>query len=359
MASTSWDVRLLREGEERALYDLDKAVSGEAVLPWEKWVLWWKWWNTQNPLGPSRIWVAADGARIVGQYASHPARVMVDGNEVHAVLNTDLMTHPEYRRQGVFVALKAASLADASARGMCISSVGFPNAAALPGHRKYGSAYLGRMHRAVRILNWDASAGYFVRSRVLRAVVRCAGKLVNIGCALMAVLSAAPAGIAIEEVQTFHPDIESLTRGLAHKHRVYVVRSWQYMNWRYSNPVGTFSRLIAVRGGTTVGYAVVSLHTIGGLRVGTILDCVGDSQLVVRALLVSAVKQNASLCDILRFEFTPRHEYFGPLLQSGFVYSVGMPGARFFVHCSPESSYSSVLKRRRNWFLTLGDSDAL
>ena len=355
MVKRSWHIRLLREGEERALYELEKAVRGVQALSYEDWLAKWRWWYRGSPYGDSQVWVAVDGNEIVGHYPLMTLRLVVDGAEMLAVQNTDLMTHPAYRRQGVFVALKSHGLGEAAEEGREIE-FGFPNRASLAGHSKTGSLYLGRLHRAVKVYNWEAVLGHFVRRKALRRPTGYAGRMLDVASRLA---KAVPQGdIEVGEVAVFDSSVEELCRSLASKYRVSVLRSREFLNWRYSNPLGEFLRLVATRGSNTVGYAVVSVCDMDGLQMGTVLDCVGEGTPVLRALLTSLVAKCSSLCDTLRFEWTGDGEYTLAVLRSGMVLCVGMPGASFHVRCPTQAAFAPVLRQRKNWFLLLGDSDA-
>ncbi len=62
----------------------------------------WDWQYVRNPNadGP-QIWIARDGGKIVGQYATMPVRLSVAGHEVDASWGMDVMVAPERQRQGL------------------------------------------------------------------------------------------------------------------------------------------------------------------------------------------------------------------------------------------------------------------
>jgi GNAT superfamily N-acetyltransferase len=62
----------------------------------------WEWQYRQNPnIGEPQIWIARDEGRIVGQYATMPVRLRVNGQEIDASWGMDVMVAPERQRQGL------------------------------------------------------------------------------------------------------------------------------------------------------------------------------------------------------------------------------------------------------------------
>lgn len=62
----------------------------------------WTWEFISGPEGPARVFVAVDGAKVVGHYAMIPQDFSLAGELKKGSIIVDLMTHPDYRRQGIF-----------------------------------------------------------------------------------------------------------------------------------------------------------------------------------------------------------------------------------------------------------------
>src|SRR5262245_46268865 len=68
----------------------------------------WEWQYHRNPNAPTDgplIWLAREGMTIVGQYATMPVRLAVNGREINASWGMDVMVAPERQRQGLGDAL--------------------------------------------------------------------------------------------------------------------------------------------------------------------------------------------------------------------------------------------------------------
>src|SRR5215207_2792360 len=62
----------------------------------------WDWQYRANPnAGTPQIWIARDGGRIAGQYATMPVKLWVGGQEIDASWGMDVMVAPERQRQGL------------------------------------------------------------------------------------------------------------------------------------------------------------------------------------------------------------------------------------------------------------------
>jgi len=99
------------------------------------------WKFNDNPAGRAIITVAEDSGRIVGHGALMPTPLRVGGESVCGAQGVDAMTHPDYRNQGMFVALSEAGLQKAAAKKIEVLYT-------ISGH---SGVYNGAVHR----LNWD------------------------------------------------------------------------------------------------------------------------------------------------------------------------------------------------------------
>ena len=105
-----WTVRLSKESDVKGIFELMKSVYPEKKLDEKKWTTWWKWMYTEHPSGAAKTWVADHKGKIVGQYPFVITDMKVGDKLVKSAQNIELMTHPEYRRQGMFVKLERTAL---------------------------------------------------------------------------------------------------------------------------------------------------------------------------------------------------------------------------------------------------------
>lgn len=109
------------------------------------------WKHDLNPFGPSFLWVAVDGDRIVGLRAFMRWNFTRGGRELRAVRAVDTVTHHDYQGRGIFTALTTGALQTLHDDGIDFV-FNTPNAQSLPGYVKMGWREVGRLPVAVRVV---------------------------------------------------------------------------------------------------------------------------------------------------------------------------------------------------------------
>jgi len=120
-----WQIRPYKSGDKYKVLQLIRLA-----FKWsdEK---YWKWRYIDNPTGVGRIWIAEDDDRIVGHYAMIPGKIKVEEMTASTLLTTDIVTHSDYRRQGIFEALAKKAYSEIQKEGNYIQYV-FPNELSYP-----------------------------------------------------------------------------------------------------------------------------------------------------------------------------------------------------------------------------------
>lgn len=96
-----WTLREATEADRDAILALRKIVFS-VEDPEKQDPAFWSWEFMQGPEGRARLFVAADGDKLVGHYAMIPQDFQLSGMAQKGSIIVDLMTHPDYRRQGIF-----------------------------------------------------------------------------------------------------------------------------------------------------------------------------------------------------------------------------------------------------------------
>ncbi|MCA8957528.1 MAG: GNAT family N-acetyltransferase, partial [Planctomycetes bacterium] len=105
---------------------------------------YWRWEFVDNHAGPARLFVAEDDTRqgaqrIVGHYAVIPQRFVLDGATLRGSIVVDVMTHPDYRFQGMFTKIGRFALDACTADPGFEFTTGYPiRKEVIPGHLKVG-----------------------------------------------------------------------------------------------------------------------------------------------------------------------------------------------------------------------------
>lgn len=106
---------------------------------------WFRWFNYSCPFGPNRLYIAEDQttSSIVGSWGLLPYKVKFNDEVIGGSLASNLVTHPCYRRRGIFANVVKFALAQEERYGSKIS-LNAPNKlsemglAALRGYLKVG-----------------------------------------------------------------------------------------------------------------------------------------------------------------------------------------------------------------------------
>ncbi len=122
------------------------------------------WKHDQNAFGPSYMWVATDGDRIVGLRAFMRWEFVRGGEVLHAVRAVDTATHPEYQGKGLFTAMTMHGLDVIKDDGIDFV-FNTPNDKSRPGYLKMGWQEVGKLPVAIRVAG-PGGAMRMARSRV-------------------------------------------------------------------------------------------------------------------------------------------------------------------------------------------------
>lgn len=127
-------IRSYKKGDEIEILNLRKLVFGEKDR-FKNTLKGWLWEyegvKQQKPI----IVVAEDRGKIIGHYGLIPIILTKGGKDYFCGLAVDLMVHPQYRRQGIFVSLYKEIEIQAKTNGMH-GILGFPNQITLPTYTK-------------------------------------------------------------------------------------------------------------------------------------------------------------------------------------------------------------------------------
>ena len=113
----------------------------------------WKWEFLDNPVGAIFTFIAEVDGKIVGQSGLLPTWLNWNGKKILGAQAIDAMTHPAYRKKGIYTSLAKESDAYAASQGVSIF-YGIPNDLSYPIRvKKLGFADLGAIPYLVKILD--------------------------------------------------------------------------------------------------------------------------------------------------------------------------------------------------------------
>jgi hypothetical protein len=355
-----WSIRTYKEGDENRIFDLQKAVYPLENYDLKSWLMWWRWKFKNNPSGSSIICIADNDGIIVGLYAAIPVALKIGTETIFIYQSLDNWTHPEYRRQGIFTALANKMFDEIEKNGTGII-FGFPNETTLkPDVDKLNYFIVTQMPLLVDPLNWRNSLRLLISNRFLLEISKRIGELLQ---KLFYRVQISPniEGLTITRVNCFDDRINILWNKVSDQHKIAVVRDKDYLNWRYSSPDIIYSRYIAERDGAILGYIVVRCKQERNVKTGLILDFLAESEEPLMCLIAKAVEQcKQEKVDLIYTYVKANKLYHRALRRKGFIRVPFMRPSTLVARIGLISNYRKErLKEQQNWFVEIGDSDAV
>lgn len=230
-------VKQFSEGDECYISSLFKVVF-KRNLPLD----FWRWRYQDNPFGGSIIKLMFHGDTLVGHYAVHRIKVVVDGKEKEAALSMTTMTHPDYRGRGIFPELARCVYKQCEDYGIELV-FGFPNE----------NIYRSRVEK----LGWIGFGK--VQAWFLENIQE---------------KGTSESQYVIREIMHFDDRFDLLWEKAKPDSGFILPRTKVYLNWRYFLKPGNEYHVVALidSSGNIKGYAVYKIYHGGNEKVGHIID---------------------------------------------------------------------------------------
>lgn len=304
-------------------------------------------------------WVAEAGERIVGQYAGTPMPFKLGDARMRILHVCDVMTAPDYRRQGVLSNVGSAATrtwTEAGAAfviGLHYGGWGSPRER-LGWEPMFRLVWLWRPLAPARVL-----ARRFRLPGVFLRLVAAVGRLWNGWW--NGRLGSAASGVVVEEVDRPGPAFDVLWQSLAGAYEALVVRDRKWVTYRYADAPGFGYRILfAQRDGRPAGYLVYRVTGDETRTTGWIVDLFvhpddGKTRAaLLRAALKEMERQGADTARVLLGAGAPLA---GAFRRAGFLPARGAYDASI-VPLAEEMPHAALRDPGR-WFTLAGDYDAV
>ena len=346
-----WHVRAYEDGDIEAAAQLYEAVYGR---PLHGDYYRWKLVETPWSLSAPNIWLADAGDRLAGHYAATPLRFKLE-NEILTIGHTgDAMTHPDFRRQGIFTTVASTAHEAWTAAGVPFM-VGVPNERWLSrrgplGYREqFKLAWFWRPLRPGRLL-----ARRFGLPGQLQWLAALAGRF------LLAVSNfklRVAGDTRVTTVSRPGPLFDTLWQRLQAHYPALYVRDRAWLVYRYVDiPRHGYRIFLAWRAESPAGYIVYRLTTVGQQRTGWIADLftAPHDRATQAALLRMALDDMiAAGADTARMLLSPEAPLAHMVRRAGFWRARGEFDASLVALNGPLPDLSTA----ESWFTMAGDYD--
>jgi hypothetical protein len=215
------------------------------------------WFYLNAPAGPARVWLAEDSrGGLVGLGAAFPRRIFSDGKEISGCVFGDFGVAPEHRSAGLALQLQRACF-ESLESGWAEVAYDFPSASMTAIYKRLGRGTALPFVRTAKPLRADRK----IEAKIsVKPVAKVASRVANQVLAFRDQRSASHGGWTVverEPNQKFGDEFTALARKTSEASGTCVVRSADYLNWRYlAHPTSRFHISEARRGAELGGYLV-------------------------------------------------------------------------------------------------------
>ncbi len=367
-------MRAYKKGDELNILKLMKASGFERE--YQRTLEYWSWKYASSPYGHLTAVAECDG-QLIGSMGLSLVKMKAGPLEILGSQAADLIVHPEFRRQGIFLAIGRFLLKEAEKNGVVVT-YGFPNEQARSGHLKYGWFDVCEVPRLFKPVNMNNAMDVFEGNRMIRILSQHKTSKTITNFVLKEILSLASIlarasnlnrksglqNLKIRQVNSFDDRVDNLWDRVSKDYEISVVRNRHYLNWRFfSCPGVKYTTLLAEDNEEMLGYAVLLCREEGNLRVGHIVDIFAplNNGNVVRSLITEATEyfrqMNVDIIVCWMLKVSPTgHFVYTILRNNGFVRVPGK-STLFIARINSSDSSLSRVKDSSKWFVTKGDSD--
>ncbi len=344
-------------GQKDQILELRKIVFGDDDL--DKLIPeFWDWEFENNYAGKTKVFLAVDDT-VVGHYAVCPSNIQINGETKKGSIVVDVMTHPNYRFQGMFVELGKYSLEQSGIDDIDFS-YGFPiRKAVLPGHLKIGWKVAMPLPVYVYPVDFAQLFNKFIKIGPLSTIL---GFLPQLFYRVISVTGGQSRKIKIMEDSQFTntKELNNFINKTKNQHKIMQQRDFVFLDWRYNqNKWRKYHIFSAYRNEEMVGYIVLRNTLIYDLQSTTIVDIQVknfDSE-VINELITRTIKYaRESKCALVGCMIN-KCKYKTALLKKMFIKSPYI--FKFIIHKNREIDYEDKLLNPENWLLTWADTDDL
>jgi GNAT superfamily N-acetyltransferase len=341
------------EGDREALESMYAEVFGAEAAAKNR--ARWRWQYEENPHCPEEgpeIWVAKEDGVLLGQYATMPVRLLVQGRILRASWGMDVMVRPNLQRKGVGSRLflywdkqVEASLG----LGLSLQSYTL--------FQKLQFQDVGPVPCYTRVLDVRA----LLARRLGRALAAVVAPGLRFGLALVFPWrrTRGPKDVEVRALDgAFGPEYDRLWEKAGPLFDFVAERKAAYLEWKFHGPPHVrYDVFEAMREGELSGYVVLRCAERNGIRIGLVIDLFArpDDRETVGALLDRA-REWARENGAARMQaFTFDRRIAARLLNKGFML-IESP-MQFCLRIHSDHVDEMFFRDTSRWHVTFGDSD--
>ncbi len=212
--------------------------------------------NPYNPNGRNLMYVLKEGNKIIGADGLIPFELYVNGKIVTAAHSVKSMTHPDYKRQGIFRMMTDNSVESGRTNGVDLI-IGLANKNSYPAYEKFGWPTLYEKEVYIRPINIANKMKEKIKigflANISGGLYKCFDKLRLAPKNMLKKLNA-----SVKELDSIPEEITEYWDQFKDKYNVLIVRDYKYLNYRYNKrPDVKYKTLLINSGEEKIGFVVL------------------------------------------------------------------------------------------------------
>lgn len=258
--------------EFESFESLEKASFGENAnsdFAMHKWLL------DDNPYNPSTnmMYVLKEGDKVIAADGLWPVPLYYYGKTILAAHSIKSMTHPDYKRQGIFTQMTQNSINMATTNGIDLV-FGLANHQSYQAYLKFGWPTYFEKDAFVRPLQIKKLLTKKLKSKCLASL---GNQVFSIFDSFKT--SKLAKGYALSSYTSIPRDVDAIWEAYKAKYKVLIERSYTYLDYRYNKrPDTSYQTIILSYQNKAVGFSVFRMADTGSSKVISLCECFTDPE---------------------------------------------------------------------------------
>lgn len=349
--------RIVYPGGATSLRDHDKYLRDQAYLNWK---------YRENPQGVYMAVCEADG-EVIGFQMLAPILIKVDHALSRWAWGGDLMVHPQFRRQGIFLAMKRSTFEQAKgdiSLDFGTGSLETPTSRGILKHLEY--VHLGDVAVLKRYLSpFSALHAISIQGELtLPNVFNYLGSIAELlSITLLGNLASFSDHSYDEEKQIqlreikplrFGAEFDQLWNEVSESLPIAVVRNKEYLSWRYANPCATYVGFRADKEESLCGYSIMAYGSSGKLKIAWVADLLAKKPTITNMLLRECLRRAKQ--DDVHVVIMWDTRSTGRILSRSLRLVRAWRKIPMTVHFDDPHLPKDLISNISNWYVTVGDT---
>lgn len=316
--------------------------------------------NPYNPGGQNMMYVMKEGDKIIGSDGLLPFELQVGDRTVLSAHSVKSMTHPDFKRQGIFKTMTLNSLAKAREHHLSVV-IGLANKASYPAYEKFGWPTLYERDIYIRPINIYNPLRKKLKLSFL-AGIGATAFLAYDGMRLWWKKSKQK-GYQV----AMHAEVPESAGACFDRYRnhfnVMIVRDYKYLNYRYNKRPDVKYDTITIEdeNNEVVAFAVLRLVKLAHSTMVSVAENFANpmDEKAVESLTNAMIEYACAKKADYMVAGCGRHEPFPRVFRSyGFKTNKKPLSNNMMIACATSDSFDMhALTGYENWFITQGDGE--